>query len=175
MTSPRSDRHTPPRRLRGFTLIELMVTVAIIAILAGIALPAYTSYVTRGKLVALTNNLAAYRTAMEQFYQDNRSYVSVTSGSTTITSPCSDTTNWAKSWGTYTLSCTPVTTTVGTTTTTTGYLLTASGTSGAVNGAQYTVNQANTMATVSFPTSWGGTANLPSTTNCWLMKKGDSC
>jgi len=167
-----TSRANPARsRLAGFTLIELMITVAIVGILAAIALPAYMNYVTRGKLVAMTNQLTAYRTAMEQYYQDNRSYSTVNS----ITSPCTDTTNWAKSWGSsstgnFTLACS-----ISTTNTNPNYLLTATGTSGAINGTAYTVDQANNMATTSFPTTWGGTANLPSNAGCWLMKKGDSC
>jgi len=160
-----------PNRVAGFTLIELMIAVAIIGILAGIALPAYMSYVTRGKLVPMTNSLTAYRTAMEQFYQDNRSYSSVGTGSSTILSPCSDTTNWKKSWGTYSLDCSID----ATTPTVPNYILTATGTSGSISGAGYTVDQANNMKTTSFPTSWGGTTNLPTNRNCWLMKKGDSC
>jgi len=166
-----TPRATPAsNRVAGFTLIELMIAVAIIGILAGIALPAYTTYVTRGKLVPLTNSLSAYRTAMEQFYQDNRSYSTVGTGSSAITSPCTDTTNWKKSWGTYSLNCS-----IDATLTYPNYTLTATGTSGAINGATYTVDQANNMKTTSFPTSWGGTANIPSNNNCWLMKKGDSC
>src|SRR5438445_5339063 len=63
------------QRQSGFTLIELMVTVAIIAILAGIAVPSYTSYIVRGKLTEAHSNLLAMRTKMELYFQDNRSYV----------------------------------------------------------------------------------------------------
>lgn len=59
---------------KGFTLLELMITVAIIGILAGIALPAYQDYVKRGKAAEATAGLADMRVKMEQFYQDNRTY-----------------------------------------------------------------------------------------------------
>lgn len=59
----------------GFTLIELMVTVAIIAILAAIAVPSYQNYVRRGQLTEATSSLANYAVLLEQYYQDNRTYL----------------------------------------------------------------------------------------------------
>lgn len=55
---------------RGFTLIEVMITVAIIAIIASIAMPAYTSYVQRGRVPAALDALNSYYTRMEQRFQD---------------------------------------------------------------------------------------------------------
>jgi len=57
------------KKQRGFTIIELMIAVAIIAILAAIALPAYNDYIQRGKLTEAFTGLADFRVRMEQFYQ----------------------------------------------------------------------------------------------------------
>jgi len=62
------------RRQAGFTLIELMITMVVLAILAAIAIPSYTDYILRGKIPDATSNLQAMKTKMEQYYQDNRSY-----------------------------------------------------------------------------------------------------
>lgn len=59
---------------KGFTLLELMITIAVIAILAGIALPSYSDYVLRSKFAEATGNLADLRVKMEQYYSDNRRY-----------------------------------------------------------------------------------------------------
>jgi type IV pilus assembly protein PilE len=66
---------TIPRvKVRGFTLIEVMITVAIVAILAAVALPAYGDYVRRGQLPEAFSTLSDLRVKMEQYYQDNRRY-----------------------------------------------------------------------------------------------------
>jgi prepilin-type N-terminal cleavage/methylation domain-containing protein len=62
------------QQARGFTLLELMVVMVVLAILAGIALPSYTDYVVRGRLTEGYGNLADLRIRMEQFYMDNRRY-----------------------------------------------------------------------------------------------------
>ena len=59
---------------QGFTLIEVMITVAIIAILAAIAVPNYTDYVTRSKFSRGHGTLGDLRVKMEQYYMDNRRY-----------------------------------------------------------------------------------------------------
>ena len=59
---------------RGFTLIELMVTIAILAIITTIAIPAYTGYVKTAKMTEATNNLAALRLAQEENFLENNVY-----------------------------------------------------------------------------------------------------
>ena len=59
------------RRVSGFTLIELMIVVGIVALLAAIAVPAYQSYTTRAKLTEGLNLAAAAETAIADGYTNN--------------------------------------------------------------------------------------------------------
>ncbi|MBY0579653.1 MAG: prepilin-type N-terminal cleavage/methylation domain-containing protein [Burkholderiales bacterium] len=144
---------------KGFTLIELMVVVAIIGIIAAIALPIYSSYMVRGKLAEAPSNLATFRIQMEQYYQDNRSYG--TAGST-----CGNGTTPALPTGkNFTYSCV-----VGTTTD--SYTATAASNAGAGLGNSgdytYTVDSSNNQKTTKF-------AGSAVSYNCWITKAGDSC
>jgi type IV pilus assembly protein PilE len=130
-----------PDREQGFTLIELMVTVAIVGILAAIAYPSYRNYVIRGQVVNATNGLSAVAANMERYFQDNRTYLAANG----FTPPCQT----AATYGTFTVSC-------PTTLNATQFQLQAVG-SGSTAGMTYFIDQAgNQSSTVSAsaPRGW---------------------
>lgn len=63
-----------PRRVLAFTLIELLVVFAILATLLTLAVPRYFSSVERSKEAVLKQNLAAMRSALDQFHSDTGKY-----------------------------------------------------------------------------------------------------
>ena len=151
---------TRMRRLpaRGFTLIELMIVVAIIAILAAIAIPSYMDYVTRSKLSEAYNALSTYRVSMEQYYQDNRTYDNGAACGVAVA---------ASTYSYFTVACTPASgSSAGQ-----AYTATATGKAGTpVADFTFQIDNSNNRQTTATPAGWG-TAPV----SCWVMRKGGSC
>lgn len=156
-------QNTGGRRGRGFTLTEVVLVVAIMAILTTVAVPAYTDYVSRGKISEATGTLAATRIRMEQYFQDNRTYAN-SEDKCGITLPT----------GRYfTYSCAITASGQGYTLTATGGV---TGSDASMKGFTYTVNQNDLRATTSVPTGPEGKSLGWSTRDsCWVLKKPGLC
>jgi type IV pilus assembly protein PilE len=63
-----------PIRMKGFTLIELMIVIVVIAVLGSIAVPSYRSYILRTHRVEATSALLNLAAAQEKFYLQNNTY-----------------------------------------------------------------------------------------------------
>ena len=140
---------------RGFTLIEIMIVVAMVAILTAVAVPAYTEYSIRGRIPEATSGLATKQVQLEQWFQDNRTYLG---SDANANSPCfNDTRNRH-----FDFSCQNLTATT--------YTLRAVG-KDSMLGFTFDVNQANQRTTAAVPAGW----TQPAPNNCWLQRKGGQC
>jgi len=142
-------------RSRGFTLIELMIVVAIVAILTTIAYPNYRDYVIRGQLTDATQGLSAVRANMERYFQDNRTYLAIGA----FTPPC---TAANVAYGKFNISCPPIDAT--------HFTATAAGIGGSnVDGFTFTVNELNAQVTTVAPPAPHSFLSCPT---AWVTKTG---
>lgn len=134
-------------RRRGFTLIELMMTVAVVSLLAAIALPSYNAYITRSRIPVGLEVLSTHAMRMEQGFQDTGNYGTA---SCRLAAP---------SAANFSVSCALSGAGSGFTTTATG--------TGVLAGYSYSIDQNGTRRTVAHPKGTPGS-------DCWSIK-GATC
>lgn len=147
-------------RSRGFTLIELMVTVAVVAVLAMVAYPAYNQYTLRARIVPGIDALTALATRLEQRFQDVGGYGAGPTGQ--LDGDCGVV---LQAPANFALTCAAAGTGSpggpGST-----YTATATGL-GPATGVTYTINDAGVRRTLAHP------RGVP-TTDCWSIR-GATC
>jgi type IV pilus assembly protein PilE len=145
-------------KAQGFTLVELMITVAVVAILAAVALPAYTDYITRSKLTEAHAVLADLRVKMEQRFQDARTYDG---------GPCAPTGSAATQVKYFAFSCSVAPSA-------TVFTIQAAG-QNEIAGIMFTINESNVRTTTVTGGSKMADKGYSGNANCWVTAKGGRC
>jgi type IV pilus assembly protein PilE len=143
------------RPAMGFTVTELLVAVAIVGILAGIAVPQYGSYVTRSRIIDAFAKLSDFRTRMEQYFLDRRSYLDDTGACGVIPAATVDPAD------SFQVTCSA---------TARSFVYTATGMDAkGMARFVYTIDETGLRGTVSLPSGW--TRNAA----CWTIRADGSC
>lgn len=138
---------------RGFTLLELMIVVAIVATLATIALPSYSAYVTRSRILDAVTRLSDARSKLEDYFLDERAYVDASGRCGVL--PASSAAD------SFVVQCEATATT---------YTVTATGIAAkGMTSFVYAIDQAGAKSTVSVPPGWSRSVG------CWTIRQDGSC
>jgi type IV pilus assembly protein PilE len=145
----------------GFTLIELMIVIAVIGILAAVGLPMYTDHIRRGKITEATGALSELRLRAEKWFSDNRTYLNA--GGTAVGF---DTVIKNARYFSYACPTPPAPPATATSFSCTATGVLAQG----MNGFVYTINESNTRTS-----TFTGLPNWNNSTTCWVTKQGETC
>ncbi len=169
----RSNLHSRPRPIAAFSLIELMVALAIAAIIAVFAVPSYRDHMLRAQIPEATSGLLLTAMRLEQHYQDHRSYARAGIGTGAAvgkgTAVGTGTGNGncgvnLPASGKFAFSCEVPEGGQS-------FLLSATGQADtALAGFEYTLDHLGAQRSVSLPTDWG---NSP--VECWVERRNAGC
>jgi type IV pilus assembly protein PilE len=162
--NPMMNGTCPRRASAGFTLLEVMITVVIVGILAAVALPSYSQFVTRSRIVEATNALSDLRAQQEKWFMDRRDYTDGGGKCGIESTPIPDLVAKynADPANKFQIACAAPSATT--------YTLTATGT-GPMAGFSYDINQLNAKTTAGLPAGW----TTPTPNSCWALRKDGSC
>jgi type IV pilus assembly protein PilE len=160
-SAPVPAAHRRRCRQAAFTLIEVLIAIVVVGILTAIALPQYTVFVQRSRIVDATSGLNDVRIRMEQYFQDQRQYNN--GGACGVAMPTSPS---------FTFNCVPGGAPA------LSYVVTATG-GGPMAGFAYDITVDPTLGgvgtvrtTVAVPAGW---LPLPAPNNCWQVRKAGLC
>jgi type IV pilus assembly protein PilE len=139
---------------QGFTLVDVMIVSAIVAILAAIAIPVYKNYLVSARMTDAFSNLSSLQLKMSNYYQDNRVYgpgdptcaINVAISNSQYFSYTCQTSNSMQN-----------------------FTITATGVN-AMAGFIYTINDTASPGTTTVPAGWAGNS-----VSCWVKKPDGSC
>ena len=143
---------TPPT-VGGFTLLEMMIVVAIVAILAAIALPSYAAYVQRSRILDAVTRLSDARSRMEDYFLDERVYVDASGRCGFLPS--------ASATDAFIVQCEATATT---------FIVTATGLAAkGMTDFVYAIDQSGARTTLVVPRGWSRSAD------CWTIRQDGFC
>jgi type IV pilus assembly protein PilE len=144
----------PAGRPPGFTLIEILVVLAITAVLAAIAIPTYADHLRRGRITEALTRLADHRVRMEQFFLDHRRYDDGAGN-------CGHPPPPVGGADAFVIDCAAAAA---------GYVVRATGVDAkGMRGFVYTIDHADAHRTPGVPDGWVGSDR------CWVVRRDGSC